>query len=54
MLRQNAVQDKMQSATKFSLRIFFQWLGKKFLDLILHWTEFCLRLNLSWTEFVLE
>ena len=44
---------QIQSETKCSPRqnsvqeFFFQWSEKKFFQ-----TEFCLRLNLSWTEFV--
>ena len=40
-LRQNAVQDKIQFEN------FFPMVGNN-----LFWTEFCLRLNLSQTEFV--
>ena len=41
--RQNAVQDKIQFEN------FFPMVGKKFF-----WTEFCLGLNLSQTEFCLR
>ena len=40
---------QIQSETKFSLRIFSQWLGKNFF----FQTEFCLGLHLSQTEFCL-
>ena len=44
----NSVQDKMQSKTKFSLRIFFRWS-----EFFFFWTKFYLSLYLSQTEFCL-
>ena len=54
----NSVQDKIQSETKLSLRIFFSdgqkkdFFGLNFVsDWILSQTQFCLRLNLSWITY---